>query len=76
MKNINKIDFYYEERTFDLKVLDKSTNTMVPTGEVARYLQPIIRYNNIEIPVKAVYKQDKKTLLTIIDLINTLEVGD
>lgn len=76
MKNINKISFYYEERTFDLKVLDESSNTMVPTGAVARYLQPIIRYNNIEIPIKAVYKQDKKTLLTIIDLINTLEVGD
>lgn len=75
---MNKInfDFYYEERTFDLKVLDKSTNTMVSTGQVAKYLQPIIRYNNIEVPIKAVFKQDKKTLLTIIDLINTLKEGE
>lgn len=71
--NISNVDFYYEERTFDLKVLDKATNTMIATGEVARYLQPMIRYNNIEIPIKAVFKQDKKTLLTIIDLINTFK---
>lgn len=76
MKNIGKIDFYYEERTFDLKVLDKTTNTMVVTGESARYLQPMIRYNSVEIPIKAVYKQDKKTLLTIIDLINTFKEGE
>lgn len=75
MKNIN-FDFYYEERTFDLKVLDDATNKMVATGKVASYLQPIIRYNNIEVPIKAVFKQDKKTLLTIIDLINTLKEGE
>lgn len=75
---MNKInfDFYYEERTFDLKVLDKKTNTMVPTGESAKYLQPMIRYNCVEIPIKAVFKQDKKTLLTIIDLINTFKEGE
>ena len=76
MKNINKISIYYEERTFDLKALDESNNTMVSTGEVGRYLQPILKFNNIEIPIKAVFKQDKKSLLTIIDLVNAFEEVD